>query len=99
MVRHQAVTQDSRAISDRVPGEQVKVESAIGLREKYLLAVVAALRDVMCNAGDDDVRAPGHTWKWEGGDLGSQEKCVGKNASVPSRDGDLNPHFFSRVEK
>jgi hypothetical protein len=60
MIGHETVAQDSRAVLRGVPGQQIQVESAIVIAVKYLLAIVAALRDVMGNARNDDTRTTGH---------------------------------------
>ena len=51
MVRHQAIGPDRRPRAPRRFGQQVTVEREIAILEKELLAAVAALGDVIRNAG------------------------------------------------
>jgi len=59
VVGHQAIGPDLTAGAARGFGEEVTVERVVGVFEERLLAAVAALRDVIGNAGNDDAREPG----------------------------------------
>jgi hypothetical protein len=63
VVGHQAVAQDRQAVVPRVIGQEIEVELVVFGPEKGLLTIVAALRDVVRQPGDDESRRSGHTLK------------------------------------
>ena len=46
--------------ANRRVGQQIEIQRIIALLEEGPLAPIAALRDMMRNAGEDDAREPGH---------------------------------------
>jgi hypothetical protein len=76
MVGHQAVTGDLCAVTVSVSGQQSQVETAILCGVKYLLAIVAALGDVMGDAWSDHARTSRHETEVVGGGMESHGKCV-----------------------
>jgi len=56
MVGHQAMAPDLDPVLARLLGEQVTVEFMVGVREEHGLAPIAALGDMMRQAGDDETR-------------------------------------------
>ena len=78
MIGHQAITGDLGAVSAGVPRQQIQVKPAIIHGVEYLLAIIAALRDVMSHARNDDASTPRHELKYAGAACSLTE-----NASVP----------------
>ena len=59
VVGHQAVAQDRQAVVPGVIGQEIEVELVVLGPEKGLLAIVAALCDVVRQSGDDESRGRG----------------------------------------
>jgi len=60
VVGHEAVAEDVDLVGGGVFLEEREVEGTVGIREEDVLAVVAALGDVVRAVGDDDAGAAGH---------------------------------------
>jgi hypothetical protein len=54
VIAHQAPTQDTQSVPFRMFAQDFKISSAVFVREKYILPVVAALRDVVRHVGDNE---------------------------------------------
>jgi hypothetical protein len=65
-----------RAVAASVSGQQIQVETATVSGVEYLLAMIAALRNVMSQAGKDDAATSGHKSEVGGRGLQSHGKCV-----------------------
>lgn len=89
MVGHETVAEDSRAVLRGVPGQQIPIEPAVIIGVEYLLAVVAALRDVMRNTRNDDTRTP-----WHKSGVAADGRVLMENASVRF----LSPLFVLSIE-
>jgi hypothetical protein len=61
MFRHEAVSEDAHATSRRNAAEELQIQAAILGREEDRLAVVAALRDVVCYTWNHDAGTTRHT--------------------------------------
>src|ERR1035438_3678768 len=69
MVPHEAIADDTSRASAGVVGQQLEVQGVIGVFEEDALAAVAALRDVMPAARDNDAGDACHgeyLWIWRG---------------------------------
>ena len=60
MVGHQAIAPDLDMRPPCGVGEQIEIELVIAILEKGLLAAIAALGDVVRDAGEDEAREAGH---------------------------------------
>ena len=61
VVRHEAIAEDFELVFGGVLGEEAEEEVAVAVGVEDLLAGVAALGEVVGEAGDDDAWAAGHT--------------------------------------
>jgi hypothetical protein len=61
VVRHEAVTGDSRAMQRRLPPQDFQIEPPVISRKKHRLPVVPALRNMMGNARHNPARTSRHT--------------------------------------
>ena len=64
VVGHEAIADQPETCRFAIFGDEAKIGVAIAVAAKDVLAVVAALRDVMGQSGSDDSREPGHDILW-----------------------------------
>lgn len=60
VIGHQAVGQDSQPMPRRLLGQQIEIGPSVVIDEEDILAIVAALDDVVGQAGKDDARDARH---------------------------------------
>ena len=60
MIRHQTETGNRETLGKTVASQEPQVFTAVVIAEKYILAVVATLRDVVGVTGQGDAKAAGH---------------------------------------
>ena len=60
VICHQAIAEQTHAVFGAVVSQELKVGLAVGITEEDVAAVVAALRDVVREAGDNNACSSGH---------------------------------------
>jgi hypothetical protein len=75
VIAHEAVAEDGDSVESALAGEELQVGAAVGIDEEDVLAVVAALRQMMGKIGNDD---PGRS---------RHAAIVAKNAEDGKRNG------------
>lgn len=69
MIGHEAIGPAGDAIGLATLGEKVAIKRVVAFAREQRLATIAALRDMMGSAGEDDASEPSH-----GGDLAERRK-------------------------
>ena len=88
MIGHQAIAPDGESILLGISCQKIQEYDAVGVGVEDLASIVAALGNVMRQAGNDKSLAPGHTWDIVVFDTEKSQK-IGGRGCCPSFPPDL----------